>query len=111
MNRDQSDEAKRLLAEVRVELGRDDLSPEQREALERNAAQLAGALMSPWLPFGWGRKALMLVLLLLGTLWPLGGNPAWAMAWLIMLTFSPRIVGYALYAFGRFATGSKGRGV
>ena len=110
MNREQSNEAKRLLAEISTELQRNDLSSEQREKLEINRAQLAGALLHPWLPFGWWRKALMLVLLLLGMLWPLGGSAVWAMAWLIMLSFSPRIVGNVVFAFGRFAAGFKGGG-
>jgi hypothetical protein len=45
----------------------------------------------------------MFVLLLLGTLWPLGGSPIWVVAWLLMLLFSPRVVGETAFALGRFA--------
>ncbi|MEZ4484431.1 MAG: hypothetical protein R2864_07480 [Syntrophotaleaceae bacterium] len=110
MNLEQQEEAKRLLAEVTAELKRGDLTPEQRADLERYAAALAGALLNPWLPFGLWRRTVMLVLFLLGLLWPFGWSPIWAVAWLVMLMFSPRVVGETAYAFGRFSAGFKDGG-
>lgn len=111
MNLAQQEEAKRLLTEVTAELQRGDLTPEQRADLERHAAALAGALLKPWLPLGLWRRAVMLLLFLLGLLWPFGGGPSWAVAWLVMLLFSPRVVGEMAFVLGRYSTGSKdGRG-
>lgn len=102
MNLEQQEDAKRLLTEVTAELKRGDLTPEQRADLERHAAALAGALLNPWLPLGLWRRAVMLLLLLLGLLWPFGGDPTWAVAWLVMLMFSPRVVGKTMFTLGRF---------
>ena len=110
MNLDQQEDAKRLLKEVTAELKRDDFTPEQRADLERHAAALAGALLNPWLPVGFWRRAVMLLLFLLGLLWPFVGSPTWAVAWLVMLMFSPRIVGKTAFALGRFSAGFKGGG-
>jgi hypothetical protein len=103
MTHEQHEEAKRLLAEIEVELKSGALTAEQRAELETHAAKLAGTLLSPWLPFSWWRRLVMFVLLLLGTLWPLGGSPIWVVAWLLMLLFSPRVVGETAFALGRFA--------
>jgi hypothetical protein len=102
MNLEQQEDAKRLLTEVTAELKRCDITPEQRADLERHAAALAGALLNPWLPLGLWRRAVMLLLLLLGFLWPFGGGPTWAVAWLVMLMFSPRVVGKTAFMLGRF---------
>jgi hypothetical protein len=110
MTREQIEEAKRLLAEISAELERGDLSAEQRANLEVHRAQLAGTLLHPWLPFSWWRRAVMLLLLFLGMLWPLGGSAVWGGAWLVMLLFSPRIVGESAFALGRFSAGLKSDG-
>lgn len=110
MNREQFEEAMRVSAEISAELRRNDLTAEQRAKLELHKAQLAGALLRPWLPFSWGRRVAMLVLLLLGMLWPLGGSAIWSMAWVVMLLFSPRVVGEVAFALGRFSASSKGGG-
>lgn len=107
MTREEFDEAKRVSAEIAEELKRSDLTPEQRAQLEHHQTKLAGVLSSTWLPFGWWRRAVMLVLLLLGLLWPLGGSVVWVVAWLLMLSFSPRVVGEVVHALGRFFGGLK----
>ncbi|MCL5062325.1 MAG: hypothetical protein M1443_03830 [Nitrospirae bacterium] len=107
MTREQFEEAKRLLSEIDAELKGDELTAEQREKLEIHRAQLAGMLLRPWLPFSWWRRLAMFVMLLLGTLWPLGGSPIWVVAWFLMLLFSPRIMGETAFALGRFAAGFK----
>lgn len=108
MNREQFEEAKRVSVEVAAELKRGDLTPEQRAQLELHQVQLAGAMLSTWLPFSWWRRAVMLVLLLLGLLWVLGGSAVWAVAWLLMLMFSPRVVGEVTQAFGRLMESNDG---
>lgn len=108
MNLVEKEEAQRLLTDVTAELKRGDLSPEQRANLERHAAALKGSLLNPWLPLGLWRRAVMLLLFLLGLLWPFGGGSSWAVAWLVMCLFSPRVVGVMAFALGRYSTGSKG---
>lgn len=107
MTREQFKEAKRLLSEIDAELKGGELTAEQREKLKIHRAQLSGVLLRPWLPFSWWRRLVMFVLLLLGTLWPLGGSPIWVVAWFLILLFSPRIMGETAFAFGRFAAGFK----
>lgn len=110
MNYEQHEEAKRVLAEISAELERTDLTPEQRKQLEMHAAALAGGLSRPWLPFGWWRQTAMLILFLVGFLWPLGGSPIWVLAWLVMLNFSPRVVGETVFAIGRLSARIKDGG-
>jgi hypothetical protein len=105
MKREQYEDAKKVLSEIAIELKSRALSAEQRQMLETHSTQLAGMLTSIWLPFSWWRRLVMLVLLLLGMLWPFGESHMWAIAWLLMLTFSPRIMGLTAYAFGRFGAG------
>ncbi len=110
MNLAQQEEAKRLLTEITTELKRGSLTPEHRADLERHAAAIAGSLLNPWLPLGLWRRAVMLLLFLLGLLWPLSGSPAWAVAWLVMFMFSPRVIGETANALGRFSAGFKDGG-
>lgn len=105
MTRIQYEEAKRVQAEIHAELARDDLTDEQRAALQRDAYALAGTLMSMWIPFGLWRRAVMVALALVG----IGGIATglfWAtLAWLLIPMFSPRAVGEITYLAGRFAAG------
>lgn len=71
--------------------------------------QLAGALLSTWLPFGWGRRSIMIVLFLVGVYGLVEGNGYFLIAWLFLLSFSPRTVGELTFAFGRFMAGFYGR--
>ncbi|MDI1271277.1 MAG: hypothetical protein PSV40_19490 [Polaromonas sp.] len=80
MTPEQHQEAKKALAEIEAELNAGDLTPEQRAILETHRTKLSGVLLNPWLPFSWWRRAVMVVLLLLGMLWPLGGSPVWLVA-------------------------------
>lgn len=105
MTRKQYEEAKRLLEETTAALQSDGLSGEQRAILEVQKAKLAGILLRPWLPTNRGNQMVMAVLLLLGLLWPLGGNPAWAICWILMFLCSPRVVGEAAFFCGRLASG------
>lgn len=105
MTRIQYEEAKRVQAEIHAELSRADLTDEQRATLQHHAYALAGTLMSIWLPFGLWRRAVMVILVLVG----IGGvvmGLYWAMlAWLLIPIFSPRAVGEITYMAGRFAAG------
>ena len=66
MTRKEFEEAKRVLAEVHVELARNELTDEQRATLRHHASALAGSLLSMWILFGFWRRTAIVILLLVG---------------------------------------------
>jgi hypothetical protein len=103
-NKRQQEEAKKVLAEVQYELDTQPLTAAQREELELHAARLAGAILSPWLPVSWGRRLIMLGIVLLGiqqAWW--AGNYQPFLWWLLLPFFSPRIVATCAFYLGRVA--------
>jgi hypothetical protein len=109
MTRDEFEEAKKQSAEIAKLLKEGNLTSEDRQKLEMLQTQLAGALLSTWLPFGWGRRSVMIVLFLVGAYGLVEGNGYFLIAWLFLLLFSPRAVGELTFAFGRFMAGFHGR--
>jgi hypothetical protein len=110
MNREQSEEAKRLLVEIRGELQRPDLDAQQRAVLEQHQAALAGVMLSPWLPVGWCRRLLMALFLTLGFLaWVFEWHPLWWSVALLAVAISPRLMGKVFFYAGRFAAGRERR--
>ena len=109
MTREEFEEAKKQSAEIAKLLKEGNLTAEDRQKLEVLQIQLAGALLSPWLPFGWGRRSIMIVLFLVGANGLIQGNGYFLFAWLFLLFFSPRFVGEFAYALGRFMAGFNGR--
>lgn len=109
MNRDQFDEAKQQSAEIAKLLKEGNLTAEDRQKFEMLQTQLAGVLMSTWLPFGWGRRSIMIVLLLVGAYGIVEGSGYFLIAWLQLLLFSPRVVGELAFVYGRFLAGFHGR--
>ncbi len=102
MERQEYEEAKKRLEEVTRKLRREPLSPEERERLEKEGNQLARAVMSPWIPFGWGYRVAMLVIVAIG-LWGLSEEQYLLMlVWLALPFFSPRVVGELLNAVTGF---------
>ena len=83
-------------------LKREDLSEEERKKFEVLSAQLAGASLSYWLPTGFVRKMIMFILILGG----IYGTIHWSLiatllCFVLAATFSPRIIGEAVVAFGK----------
>ena len=109
MTRDEFEEAKQQSAEIAKLLKEGNLTTEDRQKLEMRQTQLSGALLSTWLPFGWGRRSIMIVLLLVGAYGIVEGNGYFLIAWLLLLLFSPRAVGWLAFAFGRFMASFHGR--
>lgn len=109
MTRDEFEEVKKQSAEISKLLKEGNLTVEERQKLETLQAQLSGALLSPWLPFAWGRRLIMFLLFLVGALGLAQGNTYFLFAWLFSLFFSPRLVGEVAYALGRFMAGANGR--
>ncbi len=102
IDRKQYDEAKRLLEEINNELITQPLTPGQRCELERHAAGLAGALLSPWLPVTWARRLIMAAIFILGVQQAWIGNYQVMFWWLFLPLFSPRIVGECALFMGKF---------
>ena len=106
MNRETYEEAKRQSEEIAKLLKDGNLTTEEKQKLETLQAQLAGGLLRPWLPFGWARRSIMVVLLLVGVYGLTVGNNYFLLAWVVLLFFSPRFVGEFSYALGKFSRAS-----
>lgn len=109
MTCEEFEEARKQYAEIGKLLKEGNLTAEERQKLETLKAQIAGVLLHPWLPFGWGRRSIMIVLFLVGAIGLSEGNGYFLFAWVLLLFFSPRFVGEIAYALGRFKAGSTGR--
>ena len=93
MDRVQYEEAQKRLEEVTRILKNEKLSPDERERLEREGKELARAVMSPWLPFSWNYRIMMVVIAAIG-FWGLAeGVYLLVLVWLLLPIFSPRIIG------------------
>jgi hypothetical protein len=103
MNKSEYEDVKNTLAEVNAELARNDLTDEQRKTLELHAAALAGVLLSIWLPMSNVRRAIMLVLFLIGLRAFVNHNDIYIVYWLLITSFSPRIMGELAASFGKFS--------
>lgn len=77
------------------------LQGEARMEAERTVNMAAGRLLSVWLPTGWGRRVIMLILLLFGLYGLIIGKLLFLICWLIAVTFSPRIMGEVSFLLGR----------
>lgn len=82
-----------------------DLSPEAREKIDKAAGAVAGDQLSDWLPDGWVRKVIMLVILLAGLYGAWRGQHNWLYILLVLPIFSPRLMGWAAYLAGCFSRG------
>jgi hypothetical protein len=93
MDRVQYDEAQKRLEEVTKILKNEKLSPEERERLEREGKELARVVMSPWIPFSWSYRMMMVAIGTIG-FWGLAENQyLLVLVWLLLPFFSPRIMG------------------
>jgi hypothetical protein len=95
------DEARKVLAEIQHELATAPLTPQQRNELELHAAKLAGALLHPWLPVSWSRRAIMAAIVLFGLQQAWTGNYEPLVFWLLLPFFSPRIMGECAFLLGK----------
>lgn len=99
--REHYNEAKRLLSEIRRELATQSLTAKQRSELEIHAARLSGVLLRPWFPMSWTRRLIMAAIVLVGAQQAYVGNYQPLIWWLILLFFSPRIIGESSHFLGR----------
>jgi hypothetical protein len=96
MDREEYEKAKERLGEVTRRLKYDDISTEERERLEKEGRELMSFIMSPLIPFGWGYRILMLVIVFFGIYGVSEGNYPLLLIWLVLPFFSPRIIGKVL---------------
>ena len=102
MNREQYKEATVRLEEVTRRLRYETISQEERERLEREGKELARMIVSPWIPFGWSYRTIMVVLAAVGLLGIAEENYFLLLAWLPLPLFSPRVVGKLVGAISGF---------
>lgn len=95
------EEAKKASQEIARLLSEGNLTTEERLKFERLHTQLAGVLASPWLPVDWGRRAIMIFIFLIGLYGIIQGHPLLSVIWLMLLIFSPRVVGEVAVALGK----------
>lgn len=107
MDRKTYQEAKKNSEEIAKLLRDGNLTAEEKQKFETLQTQLAGVLLSPWLPFDWGRRSIMIVLLLIGVYGLAEGNHLFLVAWLFLPVFSPRLAGEFYYALGKFFRASQ----
>jgi hypothetical protein len=98
MDREQYEGAKKRLEEVTRRLKYESISPQEREALEKEGRGLLAVVMSPWIPVSFGYRILMLVVVGIGFWGLIEGQYLYLLAWLLLPLFSPRIIGKCLSA-------------
>ena len=96
MDKEQYQEAKIRLEEVTRMLKHEEMSPNERNRLEREGKELARVVMSPCLPFGWGYRIVMIAITAIGFWGIIQGKYSLILFWLLLPLFSPRIVGECL---------------
>ncbi len=107
MTKKEYEELQKTLVEVNAALADENLSAELRVQLQSSAAALSGQLLSVWLPMSDIRRAIMLILFLLGLRAFANNNDMYIIFWIATASFSPRIVGETTYYFGRLMGGFK----
>jgi hypothetical protein len=98
MDKVQYDEAQKRLEEVTRRLKNEKLGPDERERLEREGKDLARVIMSPWIPFTWSYRMMMVAIAAIGV-WGLAEDQyLLVLVWLLLPLFSPRIMGRCIVA-------------
>ena len=93
MDKELYEAAKARLEEITIRLKYEKISPEERERLERDGKELAIVVMSPWVPFDWRYRIVMIVIAAIGFWGLIQGQYLFMLVWLLLPLFSPRIVG------------------
>ena len=83
----------------------ENISPQERDSLEREGKELARVVVSPWLPFDWKYRIVIIAIAAIGFWGLIQGQYFFMLVWLLLPLFSPRIVG----EFLMFIAGLKDR--
>ena len=105
MDKDQYEEAKMRLEKVTEMLRHENISPQERDSLEREGKELARVVISPWLPFDWKYRIVIIAIAAIGFWGLIQGQYSFMLVWLLLPLFSPRIIG----EFLMFIAGLKDR--
>ena len=103
MDKNQHDQLKTTFLKIDETLKNKDLNltDEEKAKFEQLKSQLAGAMLSSWLPADSTRKVIMLMLFLIGLYGIIKINILFVLLWLILGFFSPRIVGEVTVFLGK----------
>jgi hypothetical protein len=101
MNHETYEKAKKQLEEIDKLLKEGNLTAEERQKYETLKTQLTEVLLHPWLPVDWGRRSIMIILLIIGIYALVEGKDYLLLAWLLLLFFSPRFVGEFFRVLGK----------
>ena len=102
MKNEQHNKLKESFDNISKILQNQNLSVEERKNFENLHAELAGALLSSWLPIGGGRKFIMLIIALVAIYFLLQSAYLLMIITLIILCmFSPRIIGEIAILIGK----------
>ena len=93
MDREKYEEAKTRLEDVTKMLTHENISPQERDRLEREGKELTRVVMSPWLPFDWSYRISIIAITAIGFWGLIQGKYFLILIWLLLPLFSPRIVG------------------
>lgn len=102
MDREEYERAKKRLEEVTRTLKYENISIPERERLEKEGRELAKLMMSPWIPFDWGYRMIMIFITAVGFWGLTQGMHFLMLLWLLLPIFSPRIIGKFLIAITGF---------
>jgi hypothetical protein len=102
MDREEYERAKKRLEEVTRILKYENISPPERERLEKEGRELARVVMSPWIPFDWGYRIIIIFITAVGFWGLIQGMYFLMLLWLLLPIFSPRIIGKFLSAITGF---------
>jgi hypothetical protein len=105
MDKEQYEEAKMRLEKVTGMLRHENISPQERDSLEREGKELARVVISPWLPFDWKYRIVIIAIAAIGFWGLIQGQYVFMLVWLLLPLFSPRIIG----EFLMFIAGLKDR--
>jgi hypothetical protein len=102
MDREEYERAKKRLEEVTRILKYENISVPEREKLEKEGRELAKVMMTPWIPFDWSYRIIIIFIIAVG-FWGLTQGMYFLMLlWLLLPLFSPRIVGKFLISITGF---------
>lgn len=93
MNKEEYEAAKVRLEKVTMMLKYEKISPEERERLEREGKELATVVMSPWFPFDWRYRIVMIAMIAIGFWGLIQDQYFFMLVWLLLPLFSPWIIG------------------
>lgn len=101
MDKQEQKALKKSIEELQKAIQDGTLQGEARIEAERTIDMAAGRLLSVWLPVGWSRRVIMLVLFLFSLYGLIIGKPLSLICWVIAVMFSPRIMGEVSFFLGK----------